>query len=331
MGRPKILGGMASILVLAVVWGGWGLWTDNQILAWRLSHPGQAGEQSTSVNESGRFFQHLLVAAILLSSIGRLSRRLAKRERERVLTGRFITARLLAGFGAAAVVGAALSVWLGATIIESWRWMAHSLVSTGSSAGDTTLQVFSLVALVASLTGAAAAVWISAAMAATVWQEHGFTFYLSAEEEKLALSQASRDYARAAEKEYRDARSAGFVLILCALVALLFTFIVWGLKSGAAWPFVFGTFAAAVIAVIGTQPIGPWTSQWLRAVRVAIVMGALLYAGRCLEPRMPNVSHGVEAGTIAGILVGQAIRALRKKKDVAIPTGESSALVTKQP
>jgi hypothetical protein len=200
----------------------------------------------------------------------------------------------------------------------------------GSAMVEGVVGVVSLVSLAAALAGASGIVWICATMAATVWREHSFTFYLSAEEEQSALSQAERDHLRAIEKEHRDRQSQGYVLILCGFLLLFATFIAWGLRPGAAWPFLAGDFAGVLTALISMLPVGPWSSSWPRAFRTLMVVAALFYAGSLLESRAPNAGRGLQVGTIAGVAIGQAIRALSKKKATVIPISESSTLAQRQ-
>jgi hypothetical protein len=61
-----------------------------------------------------------------------------------------------------------------------------------------------------------------------------------------------------------------------------------------------------------------------------MVVAALFYAGSLLESRAPNAGRGLQVGTIAGVAIGQAIRALSKKKATVIPISESSTLAQRQ-
>ena len=122
--HPKTLAALASGLLIALVWLGYGLWSENRLLTWEKDHPTEMKPASKWSMDQQSWW--MLTIALLLLVAG-LQDLLAKRTRKRVLTGRFVSSRVLSAFGLAGLAGAALSIYLGASGIESWRWANHAL------------------------------------------------------------------------------------------------------------------------------------------------------------------------------------------------------------
>jgi serine/threonine protein kinase len=127
MGHPQTLAGLASGILLALVWLGYGLWTENRILTWEKD----SGTELTSTRglwKSERstvlsFYLALLTLGVMVG----LRDLLAKRTRARVMTGRFVSPRILEAFGLAGLAGIALGVYFGSAGIESCLWAKHLL------------------------------------------------------------------------------------------------------------------------------------------------------------------------------------------------------------
>ena len=122
--HPQVLAALASGLLLALVWFGYGLWTENHILIWEKEHPTELEPASRWSNFEGLA---ATLALLFLGLMAGLADLLARRRRARVLTGRFISPRVLSAFALAGLAGVALSVCIGAAGIESWRWATHAL------------------------------------------------------------------------------------------------------------------------------------------------------------------------------------------------------------
>jgi len=231
MRHPQILAALASGVLLALVWLGYGLWTETRILTWEKEHPsvlkpasGWSGFEPSSL---------MMLTIFLLVLMGGLENQFAKRTRARVMTGRFVSPRVLDAFGLAGLAGAVLSMYLGTAEIESWRWANHALAlgrgqltaELATEANDKELQKqfvehkelqnlrvdgqavlgpafildlevkrFQKQAAPMALTGllllAAASMWRGATLTCKAFREHRFVFYPSAEEERIARSQA---------------------------------------------------------------------------------------------------------------------------------------------
>ncbi len=124
MGHPQVLAAVGSGLLLALLWFGYGLWTENRILIWAREHPTELEPASEGSNLE---WNPAVLPLLLLGVTAGLADLLARRRRARVLTGRFISPRILAAFGLAGLAGLCLSVYAGAQGIKSWRWAIYAL------------------------------------------------------------------------------------------------------------------------------------------------------------------------------------------------------------
>jgi len=132
MGHPQALAALASGVLLALVWLGYGLWTENRILTWEKEKAAEltfANGLSKSENSTFVSFYSVL---LLLGVMAGLQDLLVKRTRARVMTGRFVSPRVLDAFELAGIAGIALSIYLGTAGIESWLWGNHALPLTRS-------------------------------------------------------------------------------------------------------------------------------------------------------------------------------------------------------
>ena len=90
---------LASAVVLSLVWLGYGLWTENRILAWERDHPaGPKAVREWSQTQGTTIVGEGLNVCFIIVVAHAFDRLLARRRRERVLTGRLIPALLLDAF-----------------------------------------------------------------------------------------------------------------------------------------------------------------------------------------------------------------------------------------
>jgi len=139
MSHAQILAALVSVAMLALVWLGYGLWTENRVLAWEVKHPTEM-KLSTESNIPIQWpkttrFRGLAIFLVFFTLAVQFE--LSKRTRRRVLTGRFISPRVLAAFGLVGLAGATWGVYLGAAGIETWLWAGHNLpiAQTAMAAG----------------------------------------------------------------------------------------------------------------------------------------------------------------------------------------------------
>jgi serine/threonine protein kinase len=122
--RPHVLAALACAGLLAFAWLGYGLWTENRLLVWENDHPGELKPISKWSMDPDLW--KLLALGLFLLMLG-LRDRLMKRRRARVMTGRFVSLRVLDAYALAGVVGIVLSICFGAAQIGGWRWAKHAL------------------------------------------------------------------------------------------------------------------------------------------------------------------------------------------------------------
>ncbi len=122
--HPKTLAALASGLLIALVWLGCGLWSENLLLTWEKDHPTEIKPASEWTMDQKNWWTLTVPLMFLVTGLQDL---LAKRTRKRVLTGRFVSPRTLSAFGLAGLVGVAWSVYAGVFGITSWRWANHAL------------------------------------------------------------------------------------------------------------------------------------------------------------------------------------------------------------
>ena len=126
-GHPQILAGLASGVLLALVWLGYGLWTENRILTWEKENATELTSPSAWLKSEKSSPCSFYLGLLTLGLMASLRDLLAKRTRARVMTGRFVSPRVLYAFGLAGMAGVALSVYFGTAGIESWLWAEHFL------------------------------------------------------------------------------------------------------------------------------------------------------------------------------------------------------------
>jgi serine/threonine protein kinase len=122
--QPKLLAALTSGVLLALVWLGYGLWSENRLLAWEQNHPTELKPASAWSMDQQPWW---MVTVPLIFLVAGLHDLLAKRTRRRVLTGRFVSPHVLCAFGLAGLAGVVLSVYVGAAGIASWCWANHAL------------------------------------------------------------------------------------------------------------------------------------------------------------------------------------------------------------
>ncbi|MHB8522269.1 MAG: serine/threonine-protein kinase [Limisphaerales bacterium] len=408
--HPKILAALASGLLLALVWLGYGLWSENRLLAWEKDHPTEWKPASAWSSDQQSWWR-LTVALIFL--VAGLQDLLAKQTRKRVLTGRFIPPRVLSAFGLAGLGGAALSVYVGAAGIESWRWanhalpLAHARLTTEAAAnakleqlriseasqneelkkvnqeldelgkqltnapragipaiveqlGTKLRQQTALIKSLVSASGEASAqliakngrllsglsnpkqfeiktlektagmwslgwflsanalsVWICATLTLGAFRERRFAFYLSAQDEQTALSQAMMEQERTqAAEEARRIRTIRFLLIPVSLLLLNFPLFYWGQDEELSRKVVLllGAAGAYLLALIASLQSWRSASRWHTLNRALLVLSALCALVALLHGPASLVGRGIGFGFASGAVLGSFIRWTRKRK-----------------
>jgi hypothetical protein len=408
--HPKTLAGLASGLLLVLVWLGYGLWGENRLLTWEKEHPTELKPVSAWSADQQSWWMLTVPLVFLVAGLQDL---LAKQTRRRVLSGRFISPQILSAFGLAGLAGAALSVYVGAVGVESWRWANHALPlararftaetaatakleqfriseaaqseklkkvnqeinelvkeltnSSGASIlpitqqlgtklrqqaalakslafanGEATAELIAKNGRVLSgfsnprqfeiktlektagmwslgwlLSANALSVWLCATLTLNAFREHRFAFYLSAQEEQNARSQAMLEQERTqAAEEARRIRTIRFLIIPVSLLLLTFPLFYWGQDEELSRKVVMllGDAGAYLLALIAS--LQSWRSASPRHTlnRALLVLSALFTLAALFHGPAPLVGRGIGFGIASGAALGSFIRWTRKKK-----------------
>ena len=315
VGHPQLLAALASGVLLGLVWLVYGLWTENRILAWEKDHSPTVKPASYLLGSEG---QALLWTVSLLSIMSALQRLLNRKIRQRVLTGRFIAPWMLNAVGLAGVVGIAWSVYLGAAGIESWRWAVHALPLAHGKIGGMSFKELqkraSLLEVLANIIIAIGASGFGAGLALKAFREQRFAFYHSAEEEQTALSQASREQQKIAEKERRGRKFRGFLILLSSLSVFIDS-------NKGAWPleqkFLIILGVGSIYALAVLLVLQDWRTSSHRQMLHRKLLGIATLVAVLALARMPASLWWREAlfESVTGGAFGLFLRMSRKKED----------------
>ncbi len=321
--HPQLLAALGSGVLLGLVWLVYGLWTENRILAWEKDHSPTVKPPNYLLGTEG---QSLLWTVSLLSVMSALKRLLDRKIRQRVLTGRFIPPWILNAVGLAGVVGIVWSVYLGAAGIESWRWAAHALPLAHGEVGSMSFKELqkraSLLEVLANIIIAIGASGFGASLALKAFREQRFAFYHSADEEQTALSQASREQQKVAEKERRSKKFRIFAILLSSLAAMepyrnnwetsqkLFFL----LSEGSIWSLAFILF------------LQNWrdSSRWCALNRIFLVLTAVTAAMAVMHTPASLRWQEIMLASATGAAFGFFLRASKKKEAELLAKTESA-------
>jgi hypothetical protein len=292
------------------MWLGYGLWTETQILAWERDHPGPSAP-AHDFNQAGG---GLIVSTgfevfFFLTVTSTLDRLLARRRRERVLTGKRVPPLLLDAFGLVGLAAVALSIYLGAEGIEHWRHAAHAgaAASAGTKSDESRLTAQCLLlAIGAELFAAALSVWMGANLALKAIGERRFAFYHSTDEERSAVSQASVEEQRLAKRERRQRT-------ILAIVSIPILLLPYGGPWTAQYKVILCLVEAATFAVFFFANKALGTASWRKRILLFPLVGAA-FLPQFIHIVPGAVQSGVFFGCMAGMLVGSRYRPLRTVK-----------------
>jgi serine/threonine protein kinase len=327
VGHPQILAAVASGVLLALIWLVYGLWTENRILAWEKEHPTEMKPASDLLDRAGDSISWTIS---LLAVMFGLQKLLAKRIRQRVLTGRFVSPLILNPLGLAGVAGVTLSVCCGAAGIESWCWANHAL-PLAQNAAQAAVGRFglkdlhdrvSLVALAANLLMAAGTAGLGAGVALKAFREHRFAFYHSAEEEQTALSQASLEQQKFAVKERRNRKYRGFSILVSSFVVLAHYKNTWATSQ----KLLFFVGEGSIYALACILALQYWRSSSRRHTlnRLLLVLtSAIAVVALILAPAVLKW-QAIVLSSATGAAFGLFIRTTRKKQDALAAKPERS-------
>ncbi len=123
--RSQTMASVVFALVLLLLWVGYGFWIQHGFLVWESEHPHEIKPpgfwSQPELQPSGAPMWLLLLLVFPLENL------LARRKRRRILTGRLVGRRLLAGLKLAGVCVVAVGVLAGCKSIEAWLWAKHAL------------------------------------------------------------------------------------------------------------------------------------------------------------------------------------------------------------
>lgn len=408
--HPQFLAALGSAVLIALVWLGYGLWSENRLLTWEKDHPTELKPASDWSTDEQSWWAVTVPLMFLVTGLQDL---LAKRTRKRVLTGRFVSPHMLSALALAGLAGIALSVYIGAAGIESWRWANHALplaraqlaaetaakekieqlripeASSLEASQQLTKEIYELqkqltngsgalnpaivqqldlklrqqgpvMAAIVSNLGASAAVllaqnsnvlarvsnpnqldfkivqktasatglgfllfvnafsvWLCAGLTLKAFREHRFNFYVSAQEEQSALSQALLDQEQTqAREQARRLSTIRFIIVPVSLLLLLFPLLDWGQNQELSANLVamFGDAGGYLVALIAC--LQSWRSAERRHTlnRVLLVLSTLVVVAALLHGPASLVGPEIGFGIVSGAALGLFISWTRKTK-----------------
>lgn len=197
----QVAGAMAALLLL-MIWFLYALWMENRVLSWEKENSTQVFPATASQNlVTGLFLRHPWINIALPSLVAGLAASFRLHRGQRILTGRRMSAGLLAVHAFLAGIGIMGAVWLGTQGIRQYHWSRHALTlgvatqttalagdsSRSSTRSDVRTHVVTDGAFLFGTLACSCCVVIGGAMLLVMaWREHNFAFYLSQGEEHAA-------------------------------------------------------------------------------------------------------------------------------------------------